>query len=81
MSAEISNQIESMIAAALPGAEIEVTTGSPGHFALVVRSDAFEGKRLLEKQRMVYRAIAPLMGGDDAPVHAIDSLKTLPSGA
>jgi stress-induced morphogen len=30
----------------------------------------------LERHRMVYTAIAALMAGDTAPVHAIDTLKT-----
>ena len=47
-----------------------------GHYSLAVTSAAFEGKSLLAKQRLVYSAITHLMGGDDAPVHAIDKLHT-----
>jgi len=50
--------------------------GGGGHFEIDVTSEAFEGKRLLDKQRLVYGAIAHLMQGDDAPVHAIDRLDT-----
>jgi stress-induced morphogen len=79
MSAEdIAKQLHDAIAAELPDATIEVTIGSPGHYSLEVRSTAFEGKRPVAKQRLVYSAIAHLMGGDDAPVHAIDTLRTLP---
>ena len=39
-------------------------------------SPVFAGKNMLESQRMVYGAIADLMKGDRAPVHAVDSLKT-----
>jgi hypothetical protein len=31
---------------------------------------------MLESQRLVYSAIAHLMKGDLAPVHAVDKLKT-----
>jgi hypothetical protein len=31
---------------------------------------------MIESHRLVYAAIAPLMAGDAAPVHAIDRLKT-----
>ena len=41
-----------------------------------VISSAFEGKGLLAKQRLVYGALTELMA-EHAPVHAIDSLKTL----
>jgi len=58
------------------GATAEVH-GSGGHFTIRVVSTAFEGKGLLAKQRLVMRAVAPFMDGDNAPVHAIDHLETL----
>jgi acid stress-induced BolA-like protein IbaG/YrbA len=60
----------------VPGARAEVNGGG-GHYTLVVTSASFEGKSTLERQRMVYTAIAHLMKGDMAPVHAIDSMKTV----
>ncbi len=65
------------IRTALPDARVVVEPQSPGHYALRVESRAFEGKGLLAKQRLVYGAIAPLMQGDAAPVHAIDRLETV----
>ncbi|XXX75272.1 BolA family protein [Sorangium sp. So ce134] len=59
----------------IEGSTAEVTGGG-GHFNLVVTSPVFAGKSMLESQRLVYSAIAHLMAGDQAPVHAIDSLKT-----
>ena len=59
----------------LPGAVIEVSGGG-GHFQLAVTSQAFAGKTRIEQQRLVYSAIAHLMAGADAPVHAVDSLLT-----
>jgi acid stress-induced BolA-like protein IbaG/YrbA len=41
-----------------------------------VTSPVFAGKGMLESQRLVYGAIAHLMKGDMAPVHAVDSMKT-----
>ena len=49
--------------------------GAGGHYNIEVTSPAFAGKSMLESQRMVYGAIAHLMKGDAAPVHAVDSLK------
>ena len=71
----INEQIKERILEAIPDAEIEVE-GAGGHFTIAVTSTAFEGKRLLAKQRLVYSAIAPLMAGDSAPVHAVDRLIT-----
>lgn len=59
----------------LPDAEVEATGGG-GHYSLRVVSSAFTGKSMVESHRMVLSAIAHLMKGDDAPVHAIDSLVT-----
>lgn len=66
----------------LPGASIEVTPGSPRHFSVRVVAQEFAGQTRVAAQRMVYRCIADLMRGDDAPVHAIDLLRTeLPAPA
>lgn len=78
MSEAIAAQIKTAIESAIPDAQAQVNLGTPGHFALIVASNAFEGKTLLAKQRMVLSAIKDLMGGDDAPVHAIDSIETKP---
>ena len=59
----------------LPDAEVEASGGG-GHYSLRVVSAAFSGKSMVESHRMVLSAIAHLMKGDDAPVHAIDSLVT-----
>ena len=66
-------QMTESIEPALPGATVNVSGGG-GHFEIHVISEHFKGKRLVQKQRMVYKAIAPLMAGDNAPVHAIDRM-------
>jgi len=50
--------------------------GGGGHYTIEVVSPAFAGLSKLESQRLVYGAIAHLMAGDSAPVHAVDTLKT-----
>jgi acid stress-induced BolA-like protein IbaG/YrbA len=50
--------------------------GGGGHFSIEVTSPVFAGMSTLERQRLVYGAIAHLMRGDRPPVHAVDSLKT-----
>ncbi len=73
----VSADVKAAIEDAIEGAQAEVTGGG-GHYSIVVRSSVFEGKSPVQKQRTVLSAIKHLMSGDDAPVHAVDSLKTLP---
>jgi acid stress-induced BolA-like protein IbaG/YrbA len=75
-AAETTAKIREAILAAIPDAEVEVV-GGPSHFEIRVISRAFEGRTTLAQQRLVYSAIAPLMQGEDAPVHAVDRLETL----
>ena len=67
--------IKSAVEAAIPGAVCEATGGG-GHFEIAVTAAAFAGQSLLNKQRMVLSAVAHLMAGDQAPVHAVDSIVT-----
>ena len=69
-------ELRRAVAAALPDAAVEVEAGSPGHFSLRVVSAAFAGLPRVRQQQTVYAAIAHLMAGDSAPVHAIDQLIT-----
>ena len=70
---DICAEAKSRIEAAIPGAEVRVSGGG-GHFEIHVISEAFEGKRLMPRQRMVYQAIKELMAGDNAPMHAVDRM-------
>jgi acid stress-induced BolA-like protein IbaG/YrbA len=76
---EVIGQIRTAIESALPCDAIEVR-GSGGHFEIRVVSASFAGKNTLAKQRLVFSAIAHLMKGDGAPVHAIDKLETVAPG-
>ena len=73
------SEIESLLAAALPGARIEVrdTTGTGDHFAAEVSAPQFAGKSMVQQHQMVYRALGPCIQGSAAPIHAL-SLKTSP---
>lgn len=73
----IADALEQAILKAVPDAKVEVITSGGGHYSLQVRSPSFKDRSTLERHRMVYGAIAPLMAGDAAPVHAIDTLKTV----
>lgn len=75
-ASSVTDAIRAAIVDHLPGALVEVQ-GAGGHYSIAVTSAAFAGKSSLEKQRLVYTAVAPLMKGDQAPVHAIDQLQTI----
>ena len=75
--ARVLERMQSAIEAALPGAQVALRASSPGHFEVRVVSEAFRGKSRLDQQRLVLGALAPLMHGESAPVHAIDQLQTL----
>ena len=74
-SADVIAQMRSAIEDAIACDALEITSGSPGHFAIRVVSPAFEGKNRVKQQQLVYGAIAELMNGDAAPVHAVDRLE------
>lgn len=76
MSQDTVSAIRSAILAQIPDAQLDVAEGGGGHFTIEVVSPVFAGKGRLESQRLVLGAIAPLMKGDSAPVHAVDTLKT-----
>ncbi|MEO6421407.1 MAG: BolA family protein [Candidatus Nitrotoga sp.] len=71
----VIDALQEAIERQIPSSQAEVN-GVGGHFSIHVTSSAFAGKNMLESQRMVYSAIAHLMAGDAAPVHAVDSLIT-----
>jgi acid stress-induced BolA-like protein IbaG/YrbA len=75
---KVVEKLRAAIANALPESEIEVRAAGAGHFEIKVVSETFEGKSRVAQQQAVYGAIAHLLKGDDAPVHAIDKLETLP---
>ncbi len=72
---DINARVRAAILEAIPDAQVEVS-GARGHFTIEVVSPVFDGKTAVQSQRLVYAAIKHLMAGDEAPVHAVDSLKT-----
>lgn len=70
--------IEDKICGALPGAVVELRdlTGTEDHWEAVVVSDAFAGRSLIERHRMVFAALAEEMKG---PIHAL-TLKVYTTG-
>lgn len=73
---DTTNDLRESILAQIPDANVVVQAGSGGHYTISVVSSVFAGKNRVESQRLVYGAIAHLMKGDGAPVHAVDKLTT-----
>jgi acid stress-induced BolA-like protein IbaG/YrbA len=71
----VPDAIRDAILVKIPGAEVQAAGGG-GHYTIEVVSPVFEGKSMLESQRLVLGAIKHLMAGELAPVHAVDSIKT-----
>lgn len=66
-------QIEQMIQAGLPGAEVVVKGDDGVHFEALVVAEAFRGKPILEQHRMVYATLGDHV--ENATIHAL-ALKT-----
>lgn len=71
-----NQEVERLIAAGLPGCKVKVT-GDGRHFEAVVISKEFEGKTLLQCQRMVVQTVRAQIDSDE--LHAL-SIKTLTEG-
>jgi stress-induced morphogen len=65
-----AGEIQRLVEAGIPGSRAEARdmTGTSDHFELIVVAAAFEGKRLMERHRMVYSAIGSAVGGE---IHAL----------
>ena len=69
-------QIEALIRAALPDADVVVRSEDNVHFEASVASAAFAGLRQLQRHQLVYKALGDRMGGE---IHAL-ALETLAPG-
>ncbi|MFM5906780.1 MAG: BolA/IbaG family iron-sulfur metabolism protein [Novosphingobium sp.] len=71
-------EIEAMIRAALPGADVEITdlAGDGNHYAARVSCAAFAGKTRVAQHKMVYDALGGRMGG---VLHALQLTTAIPS--
>ena len=65
-----AHELEALIKAAFPDAEIEIRdlAGDGDHYKAIVRSTAFDGKSRVAQHQMVYAALQGRMGGE---LHAL----------
>lgn len=73
-----SEEIEAMIRAALPDADVTITdlAGDGNHFAARVVSPAFAGKTRVAQHKAVYDALGGRMGG---VLHALQLTTAVPT--
>ncbi len=73
-----ASEIEAMIRAALPDAEVEITdlAGDGDHYAARVISPSFAGKSRVQQHKMVYDALGGRMGG---VLHALQLTTAVPN--
>ena len=72
-------EIETTLEKALPGCTVGVRdlTGGGDHFQVMVVSEAFEGKTLIEQHQIIYGILKEAMGSER--IHAL-ALKTYTPG-
>jgi len=75
MSLSIEEQLRVAIESSISDSHAEVHSRGK-HFSISVVSPKFSGKSILNSHRLVHSSIKTFMSGADAPVHAIDELKT-----
>lgn len=68
-------QVEAMIRAGLPDAQVQVQdlTGTRDHYQVVVVSSQFAGKRLIQQHQLVYGTLQQAMSSE--AIHAL-TMKT-----
>lgn len=73
-----AEQIEGMIKAALPGAEVTIRdlAGDGDHYAAHVVSGEFAGKSRVQQHKLVYGALGGRMGGE---LHALQVTTAVPN--
>lgn len=69
-------EVEAMIAAGLPGAQVQVQSPDNTHFEAVIIAPQFEGKRTLQRHQLVYATLGELMGRE---IHALSMQVIAPS--
>lgn len=78
MMAMQADQIEAMIRAAIPDAEVKITdlAGDGDHYAAHVVSASFAGKTRVAQHKAVYDALGGRMGGE---LHALQLTTAVPN--
>ena len=60
--------VKTLIDEGLPGADVKIFSDDNTHYAALVVSEAFAGKRPLARHQLVYQCLGKLMGNE---IHAM----------
>jgi acid stress-induced BolA-like protein IbaG/YrbA len=61
-------EIKALIDTGLPGAEVRIVSEDNTHYAALVISESFAGKRPIARHQLVYQCLGTLMGNE---IHAM----------
>lgn len=61
-------EVQQLIEAGLPGAQVRVASDDDTHFEAVIVAPQFEGKRTIQRHQLVYGALGAFMGRE---IHAL----------
>jgi acid stress-induced BolA-like protein IbaG/YrbA len=61
-------EVQSLIEAGLPGAQVRVASPDDTHFEAVIIAPQFEGKRTIQRHQLVYGTLGARMGRE---IHAL----------
>jgi acid stress-induced BolA-like protein IbaG/YrbA len=69
-------EVQSLIEAGLPGAEVRVASDDDTHFEATIVAPQFEGRRTIQRHQLVYAALGSRMGRE---IHALTMRVFAPS--
>jgi len=61
-------EVQSLIEAGLPGAQVRVQSDDDTHFEAVIVAPQFAGRRMIQRHQLVYGALGARMGRE---IHAL----------
>lgn len=61
-------EVQALIQAGLPGAQVRVQSDDDTHFEAVIVAPQFAGKRMVQRHQLVYAALGSRMGRE---IHAL----------
>jgi len=73
-----ASEVQLMIEAGLPGADVRVQSDDDTHFEAVIVAPQFEGKRMIQRHQLVYATLGARMGRE---IHALTMQVLTPSEA
>jgi acid stress-induced BolA-like protein IbaG/YrbA len=71
-------EVQSLIAAGLPGAQVHVASDDDTHFEAVIVASQFAGKRMIQRHQLVYATLGARMGRE---IHALSMRALTPEEA